>query len=144
MKKTNYYYIIGVTAFSALMLLLVVAMFIGPGPRLKNSRIIKDYAEGLESLVARTEQKNNQLAEGLAAADCQLVWDKLDQLHSDAAVLWFQMGASYGSILTSEVLLDKTTADLPESIERNSSKIERLMNERAEMIKQKLVDCLNR
>ena len=142
LDKTNYY-IIGVTAFSALMLLLVVAMFIGPEPKLKNSQIVNEYVKGLEFLVAETEDKNNQLAKELASADCQLVLDRFDQLHYQTTNLWSGIAAADTRVRVEEGLIDKKTVDLPESIGENLSRVDELTDQRADMIKQKLADCIN-
>ena len=148
MKKTFIldkvsYYIIGVTAFSALMLFLVVAMFIGPEPKLKNSQIVKEYAEALESLVVETEDENNQLAEELASADCQLALDRFDQIHSQTINLWVSIAASTTRVWVEEGLVDKQTVDLPESISKNFARAEELTDQREDIVKQKLADCIN-
>lgn len=141
MKKINPY-AVGVVAFSALVLFFVVAMFIGPGPKLRHSQAIRDYIAELEDLTDSTRADNRRLENELAAADCQAMAKLAANLHWRTGDLQAQIFAGFGAVIAGEGLLNRVEVDSPAAIGQNLAEIGQLMQDRSDLVERRLADCL--
>lgn len=139
-------YTVGVVAFAALVLFLVVAMFIGPGPKLEGSPAIKNYAVELDQLVMTAEAENRRIKAELPTIDCPALAELSTRLHREAAGLQTEAIANLVVALEREGLLDRlqqgVLAGLPDSVDQNFARIGQLAGERSDLIQQRLTECL--
>ncbi len=138
MKVKGDVYAVGVIGFTALVLLLVVAVFIGP-----RSDATKQYADSLDKLAASIESRNDQLRDKATGWDCQTALKELDTHYiTGRSNTWaWQLGVH--SVFVLEVgdnwlpLLESVDVD------QSWSKVAQLQDERWQIINQKLAGCVD-
>ena len=128
-------YAVSVIGFTALVLLLVVATFIGP-----RSDAVKQYAGSLDKLAAGIESRNDQLRDEATGWDCQTALEELDTHHNWELNTW---AWRIGIHATYAIEVGDHGLPLPEPVNQRYTKVQRLMDEGWQIINQKLAGCVD-
>ena len=128
-------YAVSVIGFTALVLLLVVATFIGP-----RSDAAKPYTDLLDKLAVDIESQNSRLRDEVGAWDCQTALQELNHLHEREGNTWSWIVGLHSSFV---VEVANSQLPLPESVYEDWVEFAQLQDEGWQIINQKLAGCID-